>query len=62
MIDCGRDCRSSCLQGMGLITAHLGFEGGICHLIALVPVHCFLITFAIFGYYHKEISTYRIKL
>ena len=28
-----------------LVISHLGFEGGICHLIALVPVHCFLITF-----------------
>ena len=30
---------------MILVISHLGFEGGICHLIALVPVHCFLITF-----------------
>ena len=30
-----------------LVISHVGFEGGICLLIALVPVHCFLITFII---------------
>ena len=31
----------------GVVSNHLPFcfEGGICLLIALVPVHCFLITF-----------------
>ena len=28
-----------------LVISHFGFEGGICFLIAPVPVHCFLITF-----------------
>ena len=28
-----------------LVISHFGFEGGICLLIAPVPVHCFLITF-----------------
>ena len=32
---------------MALVISHFGFEGGICLLIAPVPVHCFLITFAI---------------
>ena len=30
-----------------LVISHLGFEGGIYLPIALVPVHCFLITFTI---------------
>ena len=30
---------------MILVFSHFGFEGGICPLIAQVPVHCFLITF-----------------
>ena len=30
---------------MIFVISHFGFEGGICLLIALVPVHCFLITF-----------------
>ena len=30
-----------------LVISHFGFEGRICLLIALVPVHCFLITFSI---------------
>ena len=30
---------------MILVISHFGFEGGICLLIALVPVHCFLISF-----------------
>ena len=30
-----------------LVIYDFGFEGGICLLIALVPVHCFLITFKI---------------
>ena len=34
---------------MILVISQLGFEGGICHLIALVPVHCFLITFKPYG-------------
>ena len=31
-----------------VIVCYAGFEGGICLLIAPVPVHCFLITFSRF--------------
>ena len=37
--------RRKCSLFVILVISHFGFEGGICLLITLVPVHCFLITF-----------------
>ena len=43
-------CFRCILSFVILVISHLGFEGGICHVIALVPVHCFLITFVVHSY------------
>ena len=43
-----------------LVISHLGFEGGICNMIALVPVHCFLITFTLHSQGTDNCSAYRM--